>query len=67
MFIITKEGQTTNMIILITYKDKKTDELVVDYGYNTDLDCVVPLPQQLLKTIPHYYDSVSGELILNEK
>ena len=55
------------MIILITYKDKKTDELVVDYGYNTDLDCVVSLPQQLLKTIPHHYDSASGELILNEK
>ena len=54
------------MIVLITYKDKKTDEIIVDYGYNTESDCVVSLPQQSLKSFPFTYDAASGEWILND-
>lgn len=54
------------MIIIITYKDKKTGLITVSHGYDLETDKIIPMPQIPLSQINVKYNTQIGEYILEE-
>jgi hypothetical protein len=52
------------MIILITYRDKKSGLDIVSNGYDVNTDQIVILPQQPLTSFDVFYNSEMGEWVL---
>ena len=52
------------MTILVTFFDKKSQSLFVDYGYNVETGEIVIIPQVPICYVDHKFDSEIGEYIL---